>query len=215
MEKQIRGRCQACAKLQALTKGRMALHGYTVDHGYFNGTCAGAGNPPLQTHRDFADEVLIDILKDCDRLEDAALRMEQGESDPAFARVRDGYRNGRSNYKLVHYAELSDPQKVATRREAVSDNRNRARMGRAHVESMRPLIEMFHGTALVEVVKPEPAKRISAGEKKVGYTEGAVYTARYQDKARVYYRSNSGRDGWLGTQAWRKLEDAPQPEEVK
>lgn len=42
------GHCQACGSLQKLPNGKMSLHGYTVDHGYFSGVCQGAKELPFE-----------------------------------------------------------------------------------------------------------------------------------------------------------------------
>lgn len=41
------GTCQACGRKQAL-RGTIAKHGYTVDYGYFSGTCGGSDRQPLE-----------------------------------------------------------------------------------------------------------------------------------------------------------------------
>ena len=42
------GTCQACGRTQAVTDGTIHKHGYTVDSGFFNGTCPAADHLPLQ-----------------------------------------------------------------------------------------------------------------------------------------------------------------------
>lgn len=43
------GTCQVCGNAQAIKDGgRLAKHGYTVTWGFFNGTCSGAGETPLE-----------------------------------------------------------------------------------------------------------------------------------------------------------------------
>lgn len=44
------GTCQACGRSQAISRktGNLAKHGYTVDYGYFSGTCSGSGRRPLE-----------------------------------------------------------------------------------------------------------------------------------------------------------------------
>lgn len=44
------GTCQACGRVQAVNNktGRLAKHGYTVDYGYFSGTCSGSDKAPLE-----------------------------------------------------------------------------------------------------------------------------------------------------------------------
>jgi len=55
-----KGNCQVCGNLQVVKNGshRLALHGYTVDHGYFNGTCPGANEVALQKDRSIADSAV-------------------------------------------------------------------------------------------------------------------------------------------------------------
>lgn len=42
------GHCQLCGHLQKLPGGRLSLHGYSVTHGYFSGTCSGARELPYE-----------------------------------------------------------------------------------------------------------------------------------------------------------------------
>lgn len=42
------GECQCCGSTQKLPNGLLSLHGYTVDWGCFNGTCAGAYELPYE-----------------------------------------------------------------------------------------------------------------------------------------------------------------------
>lgn len=50
------GTCQACGHLQKLPEGRIAKHGYTVEHGFFDGECFGSGHLPLQISCDLVKE---------------------------------------------------------------------------------------------------------------------------------------------------------------
>lgn len=49
------GTCQACGRQQAVNNktGLLAKHGYTVDYGYFSGTCGGSDRKPLEAETDF------------------------------------------------------------------------------------------------------------------------------------------------------------------
>ena len=44
------GTCQACGRRQAvhINTGNIAKHGYTTDYGFFNGTCGGSDELPLE-----------------------------------------------------------------------------------------------------------------------------------------------------------------------
>ena len=51
------GTCQLCGREHAVNEktGAIAKHGYTVDYGFFSGTCRGAGCQPLQISREYLD----------------------------------------------------------------------------------------------------------------------------------------------------------------
>ena len=49
------GECQVCGRFQKLPAGLLAKHGYSVDWGFFNGICPGAGHPPLELAKDLVD----------------------------------------------------------------------------------------------------------------------------------------------------------------
>ena len=55
------GICQACNKAHAYNEktGNISKHGYTVDNGWFEGTCMGADSKPLQHERKIADKTVI------------------------------------------------------------------------------------------------------------------------------------------------------------
>jgi len=47
-----KGTCQWCGSVQKLPGGLLANHGYTVEHGWFNGVCGGSNHLPLQVSCD-------------------------------------------------------------------------------------------------------------------------------------------------------------------
>lgn len=56
------GTCQACGRVQAVkANGRLAKHGYTVDFGYFSGTCRGSDRAPLEIDRSHCDQTIVDL----------------------------------------------------------------------------------------------------------------------------------------------------------
>jgi hypothetical protein len=49
MGNQERGICQICGREQAVRdKGNITHHGYTIEYGWFDGTCPGQKHKPLQ-----------------------------------------------------------------------------------------------------------------------------------------------------------------------
>ena len=57
------GECQICGNVQKLPHGVLSLHGYTVDYGWFNGTCSGAKGKPYETSCDLI-QAAIDSTKE-------------------------------------------------------------------------------------------------------------------------------------------------------
>ena len=50
--------CQACGNVQAVVNGKMAKHGYTVEHGFFAGTCPGSDEVPMETSTDLTMNIV-------------------------------------------------------------------------------------------------------------------------------------------------------------
>jgi hypothetical protein len=71
------GTCQCCGNSQAVSP-LLSNHGYTVDFGYFNGTCRGANAQPLEESRDLSDKLVLELRNEAKRL--AALTSENIKS---------------------------------------------------------------------------------------------------------------------------------------
>ncbi len=67
-----KGTCQVCGRGQKLPAGNLSTHGYTVDWGYFNGTCPGTGAEPLETSRALLDSAMLGLEAEAERLDTAA-----------------------------------------------------------------------------------------------------------------------------------------------
>lgn len=80
------GTCQACGRNQAVkADGRLAKHGYTVDYGYFNGTCSGAEHAPLE--KDTAHNV--DVVAAVRNWADQQEQLSNGNIKTVPIRVKD------------------------------------------------------------------------------------------------------------------------------
>ncbi|QGH74930.1 hypothetical protein MAL1_00184 [Bacteriophage DSS3_MAL1] len=83
---QLRAICPCCFKQHAVKGDRLVAHGYTLDHGFQNGTCQGAGKPHfgtaagLQTTRDFA----ADLAGHMSNISMRADNIEKGLSTPTL-----------------------------------------------------------------------------------------------------------------------------------
>lgn len=63
------GECQVCGAHQAISNDDrhwIAKHGYSVDHGFFNGTCWGSDAQPLELSKDLLDEAIRRVEVQCE-----------------------------------------------------------------------------------------------------------------------------------------------------
>ena len=80
------GTCQICGNEQAVTaKGYIAKHGYTVEFGYFEGTCPGSGELPLEKGEAAALDMMLHLDNQAERDELDA----KGEIKTARVLTRD------------------------------------------------------------------------------------------------------------------------------
>ena len=57
------GTCQCCGSTQKLPNGVLSKHGYTVEHGWFNGVCPGAGHAPFEQSKDLVEQFIAAALE--------------------------------------------------------------------------------------------------------------------------------------------------------
>jgi len=66
-----RAHCQVCGAQQAVNNetGMLAKHGYTVEHGFFEGECPGSHNLPIEVDHTMTDNIIDDLSRQADRIE--------------------------------------------------------------------------------------------------------------------------------------------------
>ena len=58
------GTCQVCGRIQAaIGDATMAKHGYTVQWGFFSGTCAGSDRAPIEHSHNYTDRTISELDK--------------------------------------------------------------------------------------------------------------------------------------------------------
>lgn len=57
------GTCQLCGRQQKLPNGRMAKHGYTVQWGFFEGTCPGSDGQPFELSKDLIADRITQVTE--------------------------------------------------------------------------------------------------------------------------------------------------------
>lgn len=104
------GTCQACGRNQAVkADGRLAKHGYTVDYGYFNGTCSGAEHAPLE--KDTAHNV--DVVAAVRNWADQQEQLSNGNIKTVPIRVKDTDSTDRYARKTI---QINREDFIATQR---------------------------------------------------------------------------------------------------
>lgn len=68
------GSCQICGRTQKLPNGCLSTHGYTVQWGFFSGTCGGSGHLPFEQSKGLIDGAIKRATEQRDRT--AALSAE-------------------------------------------------------------------------------------------------------------------------------------------
>lgn len=204
---QLRGHCQVCGNVQAVIRGNtMSKHGYTREHGWFNGVCHGEHHQPIELSREYADRVIASISKECADLEKRIFNLHTGEEKPQTFQI---WNSRIGKYETTPAGELN----AYAYRQAINDLcvriKNRIREGKFHVSFMEEMIEKFHGKPLIEVDRDNKPEQIMMGEKRV-LEDGTIVEVKYVQGARVYfnYTNSIGKTitTWWGSRAWRGLE---------
>ena len=180
----------------------MSKHGYTVEHGWFSGVCSGRNYAPMQVSREHTDNMVAQIRAEVPQLIAQADKVKAGEITPKTIKLRVG-----GEKVEIAFADAKPHQQSQARDSMEWSLRNRARAGADFANMMEELASKIHGTALIEVAKKEAPAFIMNGDKKT--SKGMTYTCTSVIGARVYYKLQKGEQvfkGWIGSQAWRKME---------
>lgn len=197
------GTCQACGRRHAVNvkSGKLAKHGYTVDWGFFNGTCQGSDHLPLEQDISLNIAIVAELRQRAYRLDANA----DGEILKVEVQVGSERLNGRrvAITKLVDRAEFEATrpsyEKFDREVELVRSRlRRQAELFRNHATDLDRLREQRHGQPLIErQVEPEikretfqsyrdAAKRVAelkaAGHKAQQRRQGwsNIYTVTYR-----------------------------------
>lgn len=197
------GTCQACGRRHAVNvkSGKLAKHGYTVDWGFFNGTCQGSDHLPLEQDTTLNIAIVAELRQRADRLDVNA----EGEILKVEVQVGSERVNGRrvAITKLVDRAEFEATrpsyEKFDREVELVRSRlRRQAELFRSHAADLDRLrVETFGRDLTPRVEEPElkretfqsyrdAAKRVAelkaaghkAQQRRQGWTN--IYTVTYR-----------------------------------
>jgi hypothetical protein len=165
------GTCQSCGRLQKLPRGRLSKHGYTVDWGFFNGVCGGAGYKPLEEERKHLDSTVLALRKHAEMLESTEPELIRCEVADTYDRRAYKHIPARVQNDYDAFVEMALPHKGKTRlcgwwkfdeeelrkhfeaaQARAKEARNRdARHARTHADHLVRLADEVHGKPLTEI----------------------------------------------------------------
>lgn len=107
-DSQTRGHCPHCGNEQAVVRGRMSKHGYTVNQGYFSGVCHGHQHPPIETSRKSLDDMVAFLRGEAPSLRALADAIESGAKLPDWVKRRTTQINNRTGKRIVATISFAD-----------------------------------------------------------------------------------------------------------
>lgn len=159
------GTCQACGRRQAvhINTGNIAKHGYTTDYGFFNGTCGGSDELPLELDTAVNIRTVAAMIKFAAEQEAAA----EAEIDTVLVEVGPYIFDRNRRYretKMVDRAEFKATQSHYADFDRAVENvrvrfRNVARGVRADAQMLADLSVTVHG-------QPLQARKVEAAIKR-------------------------------------------------
>ena len=208
---QTRGHCQRCGNQQAVRHG-ISAHGYTVANGWFQGVCQGHRYAPLEKNRATTDRMVVEVLADSSALRIKAEETLAGKHDPVeYDTCRRTFVDGKRVPVMASFADAGGYRQEEIRKQLAWNMTQRAKAGESFAKYMSELADRVHGTELLVVVKPQPAERIQAGDKRIN-AKGTLFTAKYQEGQRLYYtftrESGAVLTTWMSPRSWRALQPA-------
>lgn len=99
------GTCQVCGRRQKLPDGRIAKHGYTIAHGWQEGTCEGSGHLPLQISCDLVAESIERARAHAERLTGQVAKLRRPATEPQGWTQKTLYR-GRTKFAIPALVDI-------------------------------------------------------------------------------------------------------------
>jgi len=134
---QRRAICSCCFRQQAVKGDRMVAHGYTLDYGFQNGNCIGAGKPHFGTTEgvQFTQELIRNVLNTAARKRSAVEGAKVGEVKPVERKTGKRIDNPTQHQinMLIHNLE------------------SEARMAEFHAEQMQKQVDQWKFVDPVDV----------------------------------------------------------------
>ena len=198
-EIQLRGNCQVCGREQAVKKGFIVNHGYTVGDGFFSGICPGTNFKPMQTDTKQTDNT-VEIFKARANNElHQAEQLEKGENFPEKIPENNHYKA-----RLLPFNEVSKHYQEYFISQLIAKSKRMAENYFSASKSLKQLADSVYGKPLKEVKKPTPPEPIEMGETRT--YKGKTYVVCGFKTRNVIYQCENGKKFVCSTRMWRTWE---------
>jgi len=148
-----RGNCQVCGRQHHVVGVVLAKHGYTVDYGYFSGTCRGSDNRPVQTDRTITDDTVTGLgVYAAQRAADAE-KLKAGDTHPTKIKTGEKFNTTTRRFEpvLIDFAAGTPVQQHDAVQAAIARAESEAGHARAHAVSLKKMADELHGKPLVAI----------------------------------------------------------------
>lgn len=161
-----KGTCQVCGSVQAITgeAGVIAKHGYTVEWGFFNGTCSGSHSKPLEQDKWLTEKMINHLraegqemaAKTIADIKTASLTIRTQQKTYTFnkdSNIEEELGNFFLMFGAPTFEELAGDNLAVIHRQAKSVL--------DHADYLTHLIEKRHGQELYPAPKQQEVERIN------------------------------------------------------
>jgi hypothetical protein len=143
---QLRGNCPCCGNDQAVVRGNMSQHGYTVENGWFNGVCSGHRYPPIQICRVQTDRVVESVRLSVKELEETVAKVDAGKVTPKT--IVTGYGKNRTEIPFAQGTLTQKEEAVFSLKHSLI---HRIRTGNDFAKHLEAVANKYHGQPLREI----------------------------------------------------------------
>jgi len=160
---QKRGICQLCGREQAVRdSGKLSHHGYTIQHGWFQGACPGSSYEPIQFSTAETQRWIKTIEGEIPGLEKQLKDFESGKLRtkmvPTGRRIREKFA-AKSTLEMVSWDDGADHMRKTAIANVTNEIRNRIRDGKSTIKFLNDLMTQYHGKELKHIDKVLPGAK--------------------------------------------------------
>jgi hypothetical protein len=192
----------------------MAHHGYTVEHGFFEGKCPGHNYRPIERARTEADQTVARLEAVAKHEAWEAMELREGRKTPDAVQTHRRQRNlktGRMEPVTIPWNEASPGQQREEIERRAYAHEARSRGAQSEADRMRRLIEERHGQPLIEVKRAPAPDPIRIGDRRMMATakaERVVTVIALRPRGGVRFSRDDGFVGHMTGRKWRTLAPA-------